>query len=125
MQAENGASQQHDLEHRALVKVRGLVDRLDAMADVENRKQRLIIIGVALAVVVGVGGLGIFAAISARNQAQLQKRHACEMSWKADRIAQYQKDKREGRDPSPGQSMSFEKWYETLREPAATACASR
>jgi hypothetical protein len=125
MRAENGASQQHDLEHRALVKVRGLVDRLDAMAAVENRRQRMIIIGIAVAVVVGVGGLGVFAAIATRNEARVQKQHACEMTWKADRIAAYQKDVREGRDPNPGVSMTFENWYKTLAEPATTACAGK
>ncbi|MGZ5045889.1 MAG: hypothetical protein ACXWF0_01390 [Usitatibacter sp.] len=38
---------QRDLEQRALRNVRGLVDRLDAMADVENRRQRHIVIGIA------------------------------------------------------------------------------
>ena len=125
MQAEDGASQQHDLEHRALVKVRGLVDRLDAMAAVENRRQRTIIIAIATAVVLGVGGMAVFAAIASRNQAQLQKQRACEMSWKADRIAAYQKDVREGRDPNPGVHMSFENWYKTLGEPATAACAGK
>ena len=125
MQAENGASQQHDLEHRALVKVRGLVDRLDAMAAVENRRQRNIIVAIAAVVLVGVGGLAVFGAIASRNEAHAQKQRACEMAWKAERIGQYQKDVREGRDPHPGVSMSYERWYEGLREPAAAACATR
>jgi hypothetical protein len=125
MQAEKGAAQQHDLEHRALVKVRGLVDRLDAMAAVENRRQRTVIIAIAVAVVVGVGGLAVFAGIATRNEARIQKQHACEMTWKADRIAAYQKDVREGRDPNPGVHMSFENWYKTLAEPAAAACAGK
>lgn len=122
MQAENGAAQ-HDLERRALTKVRGLVDRLDAMADVEKRRQRAIIIGVAVAVLVGVGGLGVFAAISTRSEAQEQKRRACEIAWKTERVKEYEKAVREGRDPNPGAHVTFEKWYEGLREPATAACA--
>lgn len=116
---------QRDLEQRALRKVRGLVDRLDSMADVENRRQRSIVIGVAVVVLVVVAGLGALAAFQAHREAQAQQQRSCELAWKTDRVLEYRSAAAQGRDPNPGASVSFEKWYEGLREPAAAACASR
>ena len=70
-----------------------------------------------------MGGLGVFAAIAKRSEAQQQKLRACEIAWKTGRVDEYRKAVREGRDPNPGAHVSFEKWYEGLREPAAAACA--
>ncbi|MGZ5038555.1 MAG: hypothetical protein ACXWBQ_05505 [Usitatibacter sp.] len=115
---------QRDLEQRALRNVRGLVDRLDAMADVENRRQRHIVIGIATAVLVSVAGLGALAAVQAQREAQAQQRRSCEIAWKTERVLEYRAAVAQGRDPNPGARVSFERWYEGLREPAAAACAS-
>jgi hypothetical protein len=125
MQTGNGAAQQRDFEQRALRKVRALVDRLDSLSAVENRRQRAIITGVATAVLLGVGGLTLFGMIGAHLEAGQQKRRACELAWKIDRVQDYERAVREGLDPSPGSRVSFEKWYEGLKAPAAEACATR